>query len=866
MGRESSGSCSTRLSRSRSRRQKRNKEEPAIPKQLRRSMSFSSPARNTSLDERCFSFSGDVPCTLYDEFDAPQHVKDVTPNIWSPEGNPVLREYAIKIPKEHSSIENDSPRSRCCSCSAGHSPVSSPIALRCRSTRLSNLLNKNEVLDRYIDRGHEDAMVNEKQRQYSSTASMVSNLGRPPRPQSTVPPIPKSMKENTESYPNVDIKDDCLWQVAQEGTRDNCKITAMCNAGRNHISMPDAFERDSATSVEDIYEDLQDVRPPNVICPSACPISGEQETDDMLLQRAKEVESRFIVPCGDEYEFNMLRDKGMSSNDMFQLIQQLIEDRKQLADELSSQIRARIAERSAAKEQYKQSKKELDTRTRRLEKEKSEIQTTLEREMDRRSHDWSVKLSRFQSEEERLHERVRELAEQNVSFQREVTFLEANKAEASTKAASLEMQNNKLNDDIEKLRNEHEKLHNSSVDLRARFTEVVEERDHIREYLKDKEGENKALHKVIARLQTTCNEQERAITGLRQGCKAELDNKFVECDSDKTRKLQMELIRLTGVEQKLRGEIQSCHLEVESLRQENIALLNRLQGVGNGATFSSIRLDQELQARVDSLQMQGLSLLDKISQLCTKLLDLMKHKKLENESFSGNDVLTVSDYTFEYQSIKGGIESLKRSLKTINSVLNEKQSVKEKSGETAARGSSSREQTDDFGLKLKEEAMLSRVLKEALLSKELDIEQLESDLASSLRIQVVMRNEIQRVQDELSCITHKAKKLELQVSKKDEAINELQQDFQESAKELASLRGTLKTVTEERDLSWQESKQLRRNINIMQNEVVSLKKKIEALDEDILLKEGQITILQDSIDKPFDIICSPRSMREFDME
>ena len=52
----------------------------------------------------------------------------------------------------------------------------------------------------------------------------------------------------------------------------------------------------------------------------------------------------------------------------------------------------------------------------------------------------------------------------------------------------------------------------------------------------------------------------------------------------------------------------------------------------------------------------------------------------------------------------------------------------------------------------------------------------------------------------------------------------------------------------------------------MENEVVSLKKKIEALVEDILLKEGQITILQDSIEKQFDIICSPRSMRESDME
>ncbi|KAJ1292504.1 hypothetical protein BS78_02G396500 [Paspalum vaginatum] len=865
---ESSGSCSTRLSRSRSRRERRNKEEPANPKLLRRSLSFSSPATNSFLHERCFSFSGDVQCSMYDESDPTQHAKDAiaSGNMWSTEGNSVLREYALKIPKQHSAMENDSPCSRGCSCSAGHSPVTSPIALRCRPTILSNLFNKDEVLDRYIDRGHEDAIVNEKQKQCSPATSMVSNLGRPPRPQSAIPSVPKSVKVATQSYPDVDLKDVCVRQISQEGAKDTSKINIMCNAGRNHTSMSDAFERESATSVEDIYEDLQDVRPPNVVCPSTCPTSGEQETDDKLLQRAKEVESMFIVPCGDEYEFSMLGNKRLSSDDMFQLIQQLTEDRTQLAHELSSQIRARVAERFTSREQYKQSKKEWDTRNRRLEKEKSEVQNTLEKEMDRRSHDWSVRLSRFQSEEERLHERVRELAEQNVSFQREVTFLEANKAETSTKVASLEMQNSKLNDDLEKLRNKNEKLHSSSVDLHASLAEVVAERDRIREYLNDKEEESKALHSVIARLQTICNEQDKTITGLRQGCNTELGKQFVEGTSDKMKKLQMELVRLTGVEQKLRGEIRSCHIEVESLRQENIALLNRLQGAGNGASLSSIRLDQVLQARVDNLQMQGLSLLDKISQLCTRLLDLLKHKRHENESSSGNVVLTFSDYTFEYQSIKGGIEGLKRSLKTINSILSEKQNAKEKPSDISAGGSPSRQQTDDFGLKLKEEAMLSRVLKEAVLSKEFDIEQLQSDLASSLRIQEVMRNEIQRVQDELSCITHKAKQLELQVSKKDESINEIQQDFQESAKEVAALRGTLKTVTEERDLSWQEAKQLRRNIVVMQNEVVSLKKKIEALDEDILLKEGQITILQDSIDKPFDIICSPRSMREFDME
>lgn len=70
---------------------------------------------------------------------------------------------------------------------------------------------------------------------------------------------------------------------------------------------------------------------------------------------------------------------------------------------------------------------------------------------------------------------------------------------------------------------------------------------------------------------------------------------------------------------------------------------------------------------------------------------------------------------------------------------------------------------DDIEFKLKEESMLCRVLKEKLLSRERDIEQLQSDLASSVRIQDVMQNEIQRVQDELCCLTHKSKHLEMQV-------------------------------------------------------------------------------------------------------
>jgi len=71
---------------------------------------------------------------------------------------------------------------------------------------------------------------------------------------------------------------------------------------------------------------------------------------------------------------------------------------------------------------------------------------------------------------------------------------------------------------------------------------------------------------------------------------------------------------------------------------------------------------------------------------------------------------------------------------------------------------------DDIEIRLREEAMISRILKEKLVSKELDIEQLQSDLAASVRIQDVLQNEIQRVQDELRCLTHKSKHLEVQVT------------------------------------------------------------------------------------------------------
>lgn len=100
--------------------------------------------------------------------------------------------------------------------------------------------------------------------------------------------------------------------------------------------------------------------------------------------------------------------------------------------------------------------------------------------------------------------------------------------------------------------------------------------------------------------------------------------------------------------------------------------------------------------------------------------------------------------------------------------------------------------------------------------------------------------------------------------KKDDNISRLQSNLQDSAKELTIIKGILPKVSEERDLMWEEVKQYNEKNMLLNSEVNELKKKIEALEEEVLLKEGQITILKDTLgNRPFDLLASPDSTQEF---
>ncbi|XP_060212597.1 uncharacterized protein LOC132640151 [Lycium barbarum] len=582
-------------------------------------------------------------------------------------------------------------------------------------------------------------------------------------------------------------------------------------------------------------------------------LGTEDDSDSVLLRKLKEAEERAVLLSEELEDRNFLHGRGLSVPVLIQTIRRLTEEKVQMAFEVTSMLRNQVAERASAKEEARLLQAELDSRTRRLETEKNELQSALEQELDRRSSEWSLKLEKYQIEEHRLRERVRELAEQNVSLQREVSSFNEKEVDNRSKISSSEKELEDLSKRIDEVSEENQNLRQQLSQLHEDYRVAQDDREYVRENYQEKVKECEDLHRSIARLQRTCNEQEKTIDSLRGFCEG-VGKKSPANYDNQLEKSQVEQIRLVGVERALRKEVESCRIEIDSLCHENISLLNRLRGSGKEGGFSTFKLDQELCNRVCCLQNQGLNLLRESSQLCGKLLEYTKENVRQNGGIDGQFLIECN---VKMQGLKRGIETLTGSLQTVSTVISEK---------SYPVNSDSQKPDEIKQSELKSETLLTTMLREKLYSKEMDIEQLQADLAAAVRGNDILKCELQNALDTLSCAKHKLKDLELQTIKKDENINQLQNDLQECMKELTVVKGILPKVSQERDFMWEEVKNYNEKNMLLNSEINMLKKKVETLDEDILMKEGQITILKDSIGKPFDLLASPDSTREFLLE
>ncbi|KAF8108308.1 hypothetical protein N665_0111s0022 [Sinapis alba] len=457
-----------------------------------------------------------------------------------------------------------------------------------------------------------------------------------------------------------------------------------------------------------------------------------------------------------------LEDQKFRSEGDFDVSSLVDEEKVSLALEVLTQLRSQMDERASAKEEIKRAKTDSEWHIKRLEKEKSELQFELEKELDRRSIEWTSKLESFQMEEKRLRERVRELAEHNVSLQREVSTFHEKETERIDMIRNMEEKVKELSATAEETRQENVYLMQNLSKLQESYTVTTEDLDCVRRKFEDKEMECKELHKSVTRLLRTCGEQEKTIQGLRDSLSEETKKQPSEKHEEMVKKLQMEeQIRLTGVEFSLRKEVESMKLEADSLRVENVCLRN------NYDTVTTFKLDNEMKMRVCLLQDQGLLMLNESTQLCYKLLKFIK-ERLSEDMPNGLSEQFLIESEMNVHGIRRGTESLKRSLQTVNSLL------LEKANEIASNSESSRSSEPNnqsveklLRAELREETLVTSLLREKLYSKEQEIEQLQAEVAAGVRGNEVLQREIQNVLDSLSINTHQLKDLNIQVLHKE---------------------------------------------------------------------------------------------------
>lgn len=524
----------------------------------------------------------------------------------------------------------------------------------------------------------------------------------------------------------------------------------------------------------------------------------------------------------------------------FDDVRQIEEERVGLAFEVLSLLRSQIDERASSKEEIKRLKTDSELHIKRLEKEKSELEFGLEKELDRRSIEWSSKLENFQTEEKRLRERVRELAEHNVSLQREVATFHEKETERMDMLREMEEKVTELSETAEETRRENVYLVQNLSELQESYGEATGDLDCVRRMFEEKDKECKELHKSVTRLLRTCREQEKTIQGLRDGF------------------TKPEQIRLSGVEFSLRKELELMKLEAETLRIENTCLRSRVKGQeGDDDAMATLKLDNEMKMRVCLLQDQGVSMLNESMQVCYKLLKFIR-ESLAQDTHSGLSEQFLIESEMNVHGVRRGTENLKRSLQTVTSLLLEKSNENIASNsESPARPSEPINQSVEKFLKaeLRAESLITSLLREKLYSMEQEIEQLHAEVATGVRGNEVLRREIQNVLDNLSVNSHQLKDLKLQMVKKDENVNRLETNLQEAAKQLSSMKVSLPRVVEEREEMCKEVNECRKRNMELESDKETLKKEVERLEEETLYKEGQITILKDTLgSKHFDLL------------
>ncbi|KAF3644594.1 putative pre-mRNA-processing protein 40A-like isoform X2 [Capsicum annuum] len=208
------------------------------------------------------------------------------------------------------------------------------------------------------------------------------------------------------------------------------------------------------------------------------------------------------------------------------------------------------------------------------QREKNELQSVLEKELDRRSNDWSLKLEKYQIDQHRLHERERELAEQNVYLQREVSSFNEKEVDNRIKMSFLEKHLEDFSKRIEQVSEKNQNQRQQLTQLQVEYKVAQHNRYYVRENYQEKVKELKSGTLLTAVLKENLYSKEMDIKQLQADlARTVRGNDIFKCEvqnaldafsyaTPKLKYLELQVLKKDENINQLTNDLQECMKEL----------------------------------------------------------------------------------------------------------------------------------------------------------------------------------------------------------------------------------------------------------------------------------------------------------------
>ncbi|EFJ31374.1 hypothetical protein SELMODRAFT_409044 [Selaginella moellendorffii] len=139
-------------------------------------------------------------------------------------------------------------------------------------------------------------------------------------------------------------------------------------------------------------------------------------------------------------------------------------------------------------------------------------------------------------------------------------------------------------------------------------------------------------------------------------------------------------------------------------------------------------------------------------------------------------------------------------------------------------------------------------LKEELMAQEVELEHQDVETKRTVEDRFVLKKDAVKLQALVDEAAQRVISLEHKLAEKEEKITWLQRGLNDRVQDWSKVKEELVRTRKERDSIKSEAEQLGREALRMSAEVEVLKRRVHLLEEDILMKEGELSILQGNME------------------